>query len=154
MLRCMIAPLPIVHVSPTLKTVEEKGRVAFGSEALDFFEARKGDEDLGKLDVFVIASRTGFDRVKQMPPGVILQHAFLRGTLACVTQPDPKTGKHPDPHLRPESAHEGDGPSLIFWELAAPEKLGNPITLRAFRTAAGSAHSAALRGPTIAKIHL
>ena len=154
MLRCMIAPLPIVHVSSTLTTAAERGRVAFGSDAFAFFERREKDKDFGKLEVFVIASRTGLTDAKQVPLGIKLHCAFLRGTLAGLTQPHPKTGKHPDPSVRPASAHEGDGPSLIFWELVALETLAEQIPLKAFRNEGGGMYSEVPRGPTIAKIDL
>src|SRR5688572_2516686 len=88
-------------------------RVAFGSDWQGLRRLPIG------IDVYIYASRPGHPLFR---PGV----ASWRGILGAITpavQLGRRSGKYPDPAIRPPSAEADDDPFMAFWEVLGLRRL-------------------------------
>jgi hypothetical protein len=118
--------VPDIHLADALTVCEREGRVAFGSNALDFFS--KYDAKLTGLEVFIFPSLTGSPKPQFFRSG----HARLHGTFVKWLRAD-KRGRHPEENLRPQSALTGDTAWTLFWEVSDLAVLDTPAVLADMR---------------------
>ena len=121
-MQVMLAPVPCIHLESVGGNPKLNARVAFGT-------SRSGvDQFPIGIPVFIYASQ---------PP-----HAFFRpgvaswsGTLGAIVKAverGVRSGKHPDPSVRPATAEATDGPFIAFWEVLNLRQLSPPCPLSHF----------------------
>jgi hypothetical protein len=115
----LLAPVPCIH----LQSAKDKGlthRVAFGTSRSGF-----SDTPIG-LMVFIFASQPPH---RLFRPGVFSWAGKL-GAIVKAVERGPRSGRHPDPSVRPPSAEESDDAFIEFWEVLdlAELKEGRPFS--------------------------
>ena len=139
---CLLAPVPVEHISSAKATFAKVGRVAFatgdptsefsGSSTWELFTGLMNEGEFGILPVYIHCSLSGQPPAHPDYNGLT---ASWRGVLAGYDVS--KTGKHVRPEERPKSALLTDsGKSVGYWII---EKLVNlekeyRIPLSKFRT--------------------
>lgn len=113
----VLAPVPALHLPAAAASFARAGRVAFGSNAWEFWRRQAA----GATVVWVVASASGFPAGGM--PGIDPGKLIFRGLLAGIAEA--VRGRHPDPALRPAST-AGDGPWAMFFELQALVRLDRP----------------------------
>jgi hypothetical protein len=113
----ILAPVPAVHLPSAEETFRREGRVAFGSNAWEFWRKQTP----GAATVWIVASATGFPAVGL--PGIDPGKLIFRGTYAGMV--DARRGVHPTPALRPASTGT-DGAWAMFFELTDLARLAPP----------------------------
>lgn len=109
----LLAPVPCVHLESAASIPSLSKRVAFGT-------SRHGLNDIPiGLPIFIYASQ---------PPHRLFHRevASWTGVLGAIVKADEsgrRSGKHPDPSVRPPSAESDDGPFLYFWEVLGLHQL-------------------------------
>jgi hypothetical protein len=105
----ILAPVPAVHLKSALETCAKHGRVAFGSDAWEFFA--KASLEYGEgIPVLIYASPSFGDPDKLATPGAVGFCGTYLGTEKA------RAGKHPNPELRPATTVT-DTAWAVFWEL-------------------------------------
>ena len=135
----ILAPVPALHLPSAEATFRAEGRVAFGSDAWEFW--RKVTE----ATVWIVASSTGFppNRLPGIDPGKLIFKARLAGT----TEAD-RRHRHPDPNLRPASA-AGDGAWTLFFEVDELTRLSRTRPVIGLRTLQGISLQRVPQGPLL-----
>lgn len=109
----ILAPVPATIMGSAKNTCAFEGRVAFGSDAWDFFDKAKQDYGEG-IPVLIYPTHRYGDPDRLCDPGFVpFRGIFLRTVRAT------KAGKHPDPAVRPQVTISGpstDSAWMIFWE--------------------------------------
>jgi hypothetical protein len=130
----LLAPVPCIHLASATTIPELKQRVAFGTSQHGIVDVPIG------LPVFIYASRPGQPR-----------HPLYRGSFASwigvlraivsANETGRRSGKHPDPLVRPpstEALKDGDGPFLFFWEVEGLHQIEKPyLSLSKFKWRGG-----------------
>lgn len=134
----ILAPVPARHLPSAEATFAAHGRVAFGSDAWEFWNRQAPG-----TPVWIVASSTGFpaEGLKDFDPGKVI----LSGRLAAVVEAD-RRHRHPNPDLRPAST-ESDGAWTVFFEVEALQRLAPPFSVIGLRTAQGVALTRVPHGP-------
>jgi len=134
----VLAPVPALHLPAAAAAFARAGRVAFGSNAWEFWR-RQAPE---RTAVWVVASSTGFPAggLPGIDPGKVIFRGRLAGIVAAVR------GRHPDPALRPDST-AGDEPWAMFFELEMLERLGRPRPVIGLVTVQGARLARVPQGP-------
>jgi hypothetical protein len=133
---CLLAPVPAVHLHDAVAVAAGCGRVAFGTDSFDLFDRLRRTGVIGTLPVYVVASRTGSERLTGGGTHLDVSKVHLRGVLGAVTDGD-RRGRHPDATIRPASALATDRKWALFWELNEVEELKPPLALAQFATRSG-----------------
>ncbi len=100
----LLAPVPCIHLESATKVGP---RVAFGTNRLGLSQTPIG------LPVFIYASRPPHPLFR---PGVFSWTGKL-GAIEKAVERGPRSGKHPDPSVRPPTAEAGDTACIEFWEV-------------------------------------
>ena len=144
-MKCLLAPVPVIHLSSAMEVYKQSSRVAFTTDMLNFF-----DGDVPKVDadmvVYLLATQTGL--VAGSKPALKIGHVQLRGKFARYIRTN--TGFHPDPACRPLSTAT-DTAVLGFFEVEELEII-SAIPLSKFIGSSGKSLSPPLRRPVIAKL--
>jgi hypothetical protein len=106
----ILAPVPAILLKSATDTCAAVGRVAFGTEAWEFF-AKVNEEYCEGLPVLVYATPRYGDPDKLCDPGKVT----FRGVYLGLTRA--QAGKHPNPAVRP-SATINDTDWACFWEVS------------------------------------
>jgi hypothetical protein len=117
----LLAPVPAVHITSAIETYRRAGRVAFATNAIDVFA--KIDEEYG-AGIPVIIQPT----VRYGDPKGYARSSFGATYDRFVTAD--RSGRHPDPAVRPDSAlnpQDPDTPVLGFWEIVELRQLPSRI---------------------------
>jgi hypothetical protein len=118
----LLAPVPYVHLASWAETPSLQAMVAFGS-------SKSGLSDLPVgIDVYIHASQSNDPRH--------LRSAGWKGRLGGIVpavERGLRSGKHPNPSVRPPTAEAGDGPFLMFWEVENLQELVERTPLAAFK---------------------
>ena len=128
----LLAPVPCIHLESAAKIPSLMQRVAFGTKQLGF------NFPIG-LPVFIYASQPPHPRHPLFHSGFASWTGLL-GAVVKANETGPRSGKHPDPSVRPpstEANNTGDGPFLLFWEVLELHKLEPPRPLRDFKKKSG-----------------
>jgi hypothetical protein len=119
----LLAPVPCVHLESAAKIPSLAQRVAFGTSRSGFDQQFKSKIP---MPVYIYASQ---------PPHPLFHAnvASWTGVLVRVVEANktgPRSGKHPDPSVRPPTTEakdgSGDGPFLFFWEVEGLRQLEKP----------------------------
>lgn len=116
----ILAPVPADLLKSALATCEEKGRVAFGTNAGDIF--RKAAQVYGQPFPILIYPTIHYgdpDRVSA--PG----YACFRGAYLRLAPANPN-GRHPEASIRPPTTISGSNPDTpwqYFWEVESLKML-------------------------------
>jgi hypothetical protein len=137
----------VVHLVNAEARARASGRVAFGSSKIEFF--RGLGQSVGTLPVYIVASRTGHERLDAPRLGIAIGRVVFTGTLAGVRDADAR-GRHPDPALRVDTTLL-DGAWSIFWEVTGLERLETPLNVSNFSTKGGQQWRSTPEGPVLAK---
>jgi hypothetical protein len=124
----MLAPVPCVHLASAASTPHLRDRVAFGTNKLGLEDFAIG------IPVFIYASQP---LTHTTPPHPLFRRgaASWSGTLGSIVkavQVGARSGKHPDPSVRPPTAERNDTPSIQFWEVLGLHQLKPPRPLSHF----------------------
>lgn len=78
----------------------------------------------------------------------------MLGAVVEAVRSGRRSGKHPDPSVRPPSAEADDGPFLSFWEVLGLRQLETARPLSEFETVGGgsSFHGNPPQWPTMAQL--
>jgi hypothetical protein len=133
----ILAPISAEIIDSTLKIPELHKLVAFGSnkEGIDTFP-------IG-ADVYIYASKSDESpNAPKQPPHPLWQAGVVAwgGTLSAIVpavQHGRRSGKHPNPALRPPFAEEGDTPVTHFWHVQNLHRLERPIPFSRFKYPGG-----------------
>jgi hypothetical protein len=124
----LLAPVPLVHLESATMVPSLMQRVAFGSSRLGF------NFPMG-ISVFIYASPSPhalLHRKEASWTGVL-------GDIVPANETGRRSGKHPDPSVRPPSTEATDGSGdtafLFFWEILNLHRLEPPRPLRDFKSA-------------------
>jgi hypothetical protein len=126
----------VVHLVNAEARARASGRVAFGSSKIEFF--RGLGQSVGTLPVYIVASRTGHERLDAPRLGIAIGRVVFTGTLAGVRDADAR-GRHPDPALRVDTT------------LLDLERLETPLNVSNFSTKGGQQWRSTPEGPVLAK---
>lgn len=111
----LLAPVPLIHLEDAPGVIEEVGKVAFGSQAFQFF--RELDLDRGGLAVetFIYASHAGVRDLSVTWHGLYVGHEENREPV----------------RYRPPSTLEWDGKNAwgTYWIVRDLERLTEPIPI-------------------------
>ena len=134
----ILAPVPALHLPSAQATFQQHRRVAFGSNAWEFWRTRQ----TGAATVWVVASSTGFpkDGILGIDPGKVI----FRGTFDRMV--DSLRGKHPNPNLRPASTDD-DGAWAVFFEIVDLVRLTRPLPVIQQITISGQKLARVPEGP-------
>lgn len=134
----VLAPVPALHLPAAAAAFARAGRVAFGSNAWEFWRRQPAEWTA----VWVVASSAGFPAagLPGIDPGKVIFRGRLAGVVAAVR------GRHPDPALRPDSTGS-DEPWAMFFELDALERLARPRPVIGLVTVQGVRLSRVPQGP-------
>ncbi len=120
----LLAPVPCIHLESARRAGLSR-RVAFGTSRLGF-----SDTPIG-LTVFIYAS--------QPPHPLFRRGAFSwtgkLGAIIKAVERGPRSGKHPDPSVRPPTAEANDAAFIEFWEVLNLIKLEEDRPFQDFRDA-------------------
>jgi hypothetical protein len=122
-----LAPVPAVILESASAVSALVDRVAFGSSKQGLDAIPIG------IEVFIYASLPPHPLFK---PGVATWTGKL-GAVVPAVRSGPRSGKHPDPKVRPPVAEQDDGPSLYFWEVHGLKRLAVPMPLDRFKSMSG-----------------
>lgn len=145
--RELLAPVPCRHLSGALETSRIVGRVAFASNRWEVFEGAGVCVEVG-WTVVIYASRPELGDLDHL---FVPARASLVGTFVGWVRADPRSGRHPNPSVRPVSTGT-DIPVIGFWEVRDLQRLTHDqsIPLSRFRTATNNRRvSQPPLGPTI-----
>jgi hypothetical protein len=123
-LTVFLAPVPAIILESAESLVD---RVAFGSNKQGLDAIPIG------IEVFIYASLPPHSLFK---PGVATWTGKL-GAVVPAVKSGSRSGKHPDPKVRPPVAERDDGPSLCFWEVQGLKRLAVPVPLSRFKNTSG-----------------
>jgi len=116
----ILCPVPAALLKSALATCDEKGRVAFGTNAFDVF--KRAEQLYGSpLPALIYPTIHYGDPDGLSAPG----YACFRATYLCLQRAD-RNGRHPDPSVRPAatvSGSDSDTPWQFFWEVEGLQKL-------------------------------
>lgn len=123
----LLAPVPCVHLASAAITPHLSERVAFGSSKTALDQLPIG------MPVFIYTSQ---------PPHRLFQAgvASWTGTLGAIVpavRSGARSGKHPNPSVRPPTAEAGDEASMYFWEVLGLHHIEAPRPLTAFLKPSG-----------------
>ncbi len=123
----LLAPVPATILASAQKVPRLAQRVAFGTNKQGLDQIPIG------IDVFIYASQ---------PPHPLCKAGYVTwggklGSIVPAVESGRRSGKHPDPSVRPPSAESDDGPSIHFWEVHGLDLLPEPIPLARFENASG-----------------
>ena len=135
----VLASVPAVHLASFLTVPSLANRVAFGSSS-----APVRDFPIG-LTVYIHASKPPHELCK---PGRVSWIGRL-GTILEAVEHGRRSGKHPEPSVRPPSAEQDDEPFVAFWEVIGLRQLEEPIPLARF---ASLFHGAPPEWPVLATL--
>jgi hypothetical protein len=114
----LLGPVPCAHIAGALEAGQTHGRVAFGTMLKELFVDSTSDAPLVPqgLRVLIYVSKTGIEQpfAAQFFAGPC---ATFEGTFLRWRNADQKTGRHPDPSVRPIST-EPDSAWMGFYEVA------------------------------------
>lgn len=134
----ILAPVPALHLPSAEATFAAQGRVAFGSDAWEFWnKAATGTQ------VWIVASATDFPTggIPGIDPGKLIFSA----RLAAVVEAD-RRHRHPNPALRPATTAE-DGAWTVFFEVDDLVRLPRPFSVIGLRTLQGVSLARVPHGP-------
>jgi hypothetical protein len=122
-----LAPVPASILASAQGMPNLAQRVAFGSNKPGLDQIPIG------VDVFIYASQ---------PPHPLCKAGYVTwgGKLASVlpaVKSGRRSGKHPDPNVRPPFAESDDTPVSHFWEVLGLHLLPEPIPMTRFKNASG-----------------
>lgn len=126
----IVAPVPAVHLPSAFAVSQEHGRVAFGTSA---WETWQGFADR-EATIWIVATSTDLPATwdRSFEVGKIV----LKGRFVGL-EPG-RNGRHPTPHLRPDTAHSGDEWTYpIFWEVGPLERV-RPFSFIGLKTTSGT----------------
>jgi len=135
----VLAPVPALHLPSAEATFRARGRVAFGSDAWEFW--RK----ITEATVWIVVSATGFPRGGL--PGIDPGKLIFKSRFAGTTEAD-RRHRHPDPDLRPASA-TGDGAWTLFFEVDGLTRLTPPLSVIGLRSLQGIGLQRVPQGPLV-----
>jgi hypothetical protein len=118
----LLAPVPGEHIESAQSVPSLLEKVAFGSSKSGLRTAPIG------LDVYVFVSQPAHRLYRR---GAVSFRGTL-GALVPAVEGGRRSGKHPDPSVRPPTAEAGDGAFLYFWEVEKLHSLSEPIPLTRF----------------------
>lgn len=134
----ILAPVPALHLPAAEVVYGEQGRVAFGSDAWEFWQkAAPGAR------IWIVASATGFP--PSGLPGIDPGKLIFSARLAAVTAAD-RRHRHPNVALRPASTG-GDGSWTVFFEVDDLIRLVPPLSVIGVRTLQGIGLQRVPQGP-------
>ena len=138
-----LAPVPAVILESAEALTD---RVAFGSNKQGLDKIPIG------IEVFIYASLPPHPFFK---PGVATWTGKL-GRVVPAVESGPRSGKHPNPEVRPPKAEQDDGPLLSFWEVHGLKRLAVPVPLSRFKNMGGGKASGggAPEWPILAQLSL
>lgn len=122
----ILAPVPCRHLASTLSAPALAERVAFASS-----QSAVPSFPIG-LPVFIYpsdtADATAADR-QLLTPGRTSWTGAL-GAIVEAVKSGRRSGKHPDPLVRPPTAEETDTPVRFFWEVLGLQRMvqGRPLS--------------------------
>jgi hypothetical protein len=119
----LLVSVPDIHLHEAQEICNRYGRVAFGSNAFEFFrdlEANLGIQE--ELPVLIYVSRTGSG---QNPKFFSAGRIPFTGRL--VRWSEPSAGKHPEPNVRPKSTLDSDTKWAGFWEVKDLTLIGKQL---------------------------
>jgi hypothetical protein len=122
-----LASVP-AEILASAKSVPALGdRVAFGSNKQGLDAIPIG------IEVFIYASQ---------PPHLLFKPGFVTwggklGAVVPAVEKGLRSGKHPDPTIRPPAAESDETPALRFWEVLGLKPLAHPIPLSRFKNMSG-----------------
>jgi hypothetical protein len=122
-----LAPVPAEILESAKKVPALADRVAFGSNKQDLSAIPIG------IEVFIYASQPPHPLCK---PGFVTWGGKL-GAIVPAVEKGPRSGKHPDPKVRPPFAESDDTPVICFWEVLGLQPLTHPIPLSRFKNMKG-----------------
>lgn len=134
----ILAPVPARHLPSAEATFAAQSRVAFGSDAWEFWKRQ-----VPGTPVWIVASSTGFPAGGL--PGIDPGKVIFSGRLAATVEAD-RRHRHPNPDLRPAST-ESDGAWTLFFEVEALERMSPPLSVIGLRTAQGAVLTRVPHGP-------
>ncbi|MCC6305490.1 MAG: hypothetical protein IT545_09870 [Rhodobacteraceae bacterium] len=134
----VLAPVPALHLPAAAATFARAGRVAFGSNAWEFWRRQAP----GQAVVWIVASATDFPAggVPGIDPGKVVFRGGLLALVAAVR------GRHPDPGLRPATT-ASDLAWAMFFELDGLERLARPLPVIGILTLQGARLARVPQGP-------
>lgn len=138
----LLAPVPCIHLASATRIPGLMQRVAFGTSRLGIDQVPIG------LPVFIYASQPPHSLFRR---GVASWTGAL-GAIVKANETGSRSGKHPDPSVRPPSAEANDGPFLFFWEVLDLSNREPPRSLSDFMKKGGGIafHGDAPEWPTVA----
>ena len=122
-----LAPVPATILASARSIPSLANRVAFGSNKPDLNAMRTG------VEVFIYASQPPHPLCK---PGFATWGGKL-GAIVPAVEKGARSGKHPDPKVRPPFAESDDTPAMCFWEVLGLHSLAHPIPLSRFKNMKG-----------------
>lgn len=129
----LLAPVPCIHLHSAAGVPALRERVAFGSS-----QAGVPTLSIG-LPVFIVASDPQSATTPAVRALLCPGWATWGGHLGAVVpavKTGPRSGQHPEPHVRPPSAEVGDSAFLYFWEVTGLHLLPTPRRISEFKVAA------------------
>lgn len=124
-----LAPVPGEHIESAQSVPALLTRVAFGSSKHGIKTAPVG------LDVYIFVSQPSHQLYRR---GAVSWSGRL-GAIVPAVKSGHRSGKHPDPPVRPPTAEMNDGPFLYFWEIDGLHSLREPLSLTKFSLDGGGA---------------
>jgi hypothetical protein len=126
----LLAPVPCLHLHSAISVPKLANRVAFASSQRAVPHLPIG------IPVFICASDPKSatpEALKLLRPGYVTWAGRL-GAIVEAVKDGPRSGKHPDPSVRPPTAEAKDTPVLYFWEVAGLHRLVTPRRLGEFQS--------------------
>ncbi len=126
----VLAPVPWEHLESAEAVPRLFERVAFGSDSSNLHSFPTG------IPVFIYGSQPGHSRFR---PGLAMWTGALGAIVPAVQgMVGGRSGKHPDPLVRPPTAEEKDGPFSWFFEVLDLHLLQVPRRLSEFSKVGGT----------------
>ncbi len=135
--KVFLAPVPAEIIDSACKVPSLSELVAFGSNKACLDAIPIG------LEVYIYASQSNESPYLKKPPhplwraGVVTWGGTLSNIVRAVEH-GRRSGKHPNPAVRPPFAEEGDTAVTHFWEVKNLHRLNRPIPFSRFENANGS----------------
>src|SRR4051794_11359343 len=112
----LLAPVPGEHIASACEVPGLLSRVAFGSSKAGIENAPVG------IAVFIYVSQPSHRLYRR---GFFWGGGTL-GEFVPAVKSGRRSGKHPDPSVRPPTAETADGPFLFSWEVESLHQLREP----------------------------
>ena len=121
--KVFLAPVPACILESAQRVPDLAKLVAFGSNkpGLESFP-------IG-LDVYIYASQPPHRLCR---PGYVTWGGKKLSAIVPAVEKGRRSGKHPNPAVRPPYAESDDTPSTLFWEVAGLHLLDKPIPFSRF----------------------